>query len=1036
MQRLSSARASAPSLVTASRQRGVSTAGKVEGHSPRRVPPFDGVTAAEVVDLCPFSEDVRERAAAAGSMTEGLIAAADGSALAQLRARQAPPPLRESASCPALKPAAVKQFAAATKRRASRRRREIRAGHGCQLGHAARVSVKPSPSPRLPLAPVSPVLRENTTDWMKAWLQQRRQLSPEGGAKRQADCVSDAQAGVLPARGHKCQVDDKVVNILNIVAQDRQQNEVKKDEEEKEEVATQGDDEDDDQLADLVPEDRELSQNDEDNKLNNSGKFKKLHVSIDECREDIEVSEDEKEESDLSDDGSMSTSHTSTNTARTPHGDLELAATAFHRLADSEEHRLPRERLPTVLKWLGHAHPDVNVVEDILEQAIPFSFLTHDNVSVAVRMYETRHRKRMEGFIKEIMFAHHHRVSFSPKLIGSFAGSFTLSPNTKIGRIPSSKRSDLSVSDVESLFKRLNIVLLPGLLEELVMKTECCGIRTFCFKDVARIYGYWRQRCGFSEAELGQLQAIFARCDKDGNGVLDAAEVRAALALWRLVTKEPGLLQEDKKKGILHVSSHVYTSSEFIVLAAECRNDEFRELQTLAARAAAAEEDEMAPAWGMEGSSKFKVKALSCMFASLGYVRALPEQLKDFLAGCPEFANKDPLSHEEACWVLCRYSAAFGFTDAEHEVLKAIFCSYTKGCAADSRPILDHGQLLSAVRRLGYPSTAHQMNEVLRTLCLHDRDEGLDYAEYRRILAWLRDSELEELAAMFAKYEAGWPADKLGFGEKLRKLGIDSPLEQRGAVLIIEGEPLTREGAVRLVLARRQKMRLELEESYGFSEDDLAELRDIYTRYRSLEQNNSKTPFKSSGHTSKAWGSVRSSVSVMQTVAKDLLNFHPRARVQFESIPRGMTFAEFLDFVRLLLDRSHMKSLLREKEVTQAIELPADEAEGFLEVFQRADVDGSGLLDLEELRGLILGLTPQDHDEQDMAADLEQLFEEVVSEEERALNENLVDFASFLLIMQQLVHEDFHSINNTAEAVARKERRRNMWAASPSSKSC
>lgn len=298
------------------------------------------------------------------------------------------------------------------------------------------------------------------------------------------------------------------------------------------------------------------------------------------------------------------------------------------------------------------------------------------------------------------------------------------------------------------------------------------------------------------------------------------------------------------------------------------------------------------------------------------------------------------------------------------------------------------------------------------------RRARLDLQDFVRLAAWFRDEEAEAVRRAFEAHAgaggAGGVFDRQRLNEALCALGYVGLLDTIAAGRRARGgrgdvQPSLTEllrASETCVRQRRERLR----RSRGFSGPERFQLTLLFEEHAGDDCDTVAGK--------EFW-------ALLEAVNEQYYpSLHARAGV-FTFKESHITFAGFLDAVRVWQDRAEFAEVRREQEVVQAMGLSATELEGFRGIFDNATGRNSRFLSYAGLAELVFRIMPSlQHASQEPLESASETFGQLLARTGPCRHERL-DFPQFLQVLQRLQDEDWQNINGSVEAIAMEAQRRN-----------
>lgn len=625
--------------------------------------------------------------------------------------------------------------------------------------------------------------------------------------------------------------------------------------------------------------------------------------------------------------------------------DREKAWTsAFKRCqTDGEIHR---DRLMDAIHIIGFPRPSQAWIDAVMRGSdIQYSTLSAAEFLDFVRGYEDKQRE-------------------------AFAQEFAKFDEDNSGQV--------DVKELTQLLHNLGITPLPVVLEATIAEVDEDATGQLDVSEFERVLGLLSMREGFTKPEVEELQRVFTKFDRSGDGEVGSNELNGILS-WLGYPAQPevtdAIAREVDADGTGELSW-----AEFLACMRK-----FRERETARVRALMIQFDDDG-----SGTVDWGKGELVNLLAELGY-----SANHEAIAEAAEEAKitTRALGFEELWSLLKFYRSRAGFTRAEESVLMDTFVRYeikSEGSARSSEPgqisTLDVGK---ALRMLGYGERIETQRFLVAAVDV-DHSGQLDFAEFRTLMAIRRESEIKEIRKAYHAY-AG-PATMLT---------LESGQLQRALVTVgcKENDFLPSEkevnwfGFLKIVDRSRNLVRDRMRKHAGFNDSEVREYRQRFSTYDSD-------------------GSGEISGSELRQLLGDILpaaaySLKHRARLEKllkEADQDGNGKLDLSDFLRLM--RHHHDDCDREEleKIDSAIKdtgFSDEEAQQFRTIFEEIDVESMGHIDLNAIQNMLHAVCPlyRNH-----IAQLSNIFNEV------ACGGPEVDFPEFLRVLKKVLECDLAGI--------------------------
>jgi len=698
----------------------------------------------------------------------------------------------------------------------------------------------------------------------------------------------------------------------------------------------------------------------------------------------------------------------------------------------SEEGVIDRENLAQALIDMTRRSPKQEWINQIVEKHFnDRSALDKQDLVEFVDLYQTQHHQFMVAIFKEV----------------DEDGSGAISPD-----------------EVVQLLERRGVTPVPGAVEQLFKEvTGQDTIRDINFQEFLVVYEMVHERAGFTEKELQGLRNIWSRLDSDGNGTLDADELRAALR-WQGFVIDGQVVDRLVKE--VQKGKHGLTQEEYLTVMRKYREAEVDKMLSTYQRQ-----------HGQTQSVLILEDELPSLFVEVGYTQASPDVIEEAAAVVKLQQSKrvgqgnrnvvvqerPALTFDDMYKLMSTFREAKGFLFQELAELVEVFERF---CvvgefhnAFDDAEIdandVDEGsnsaeehaedqhltamQLTNLLRWLGYPALLWKVQELLDGLDLSS-NEFLDKDEFMKAMAELRELETkcvrsalkdmrqeEELDSAAAAEEkakkTSWrvlPASRLK--SILKELGYSTNQPQMAILLRedldVSGNAEDPTWAVSNLLRKhRTNVRQFVQSHSGFTQDEVARLRQLFNTFDTQQSGTIKGK--------QMMRFLSELVSGKDTDEQQLL------RKMMEKANQGdkseLDFQDYLYLMRLRTDQWSTMKLGQEREALASCGFTSSEIGEFRKIFNAAAVNemGQGSLSFGVAVTAVLSLS---------IGEVENMMVRVAGPcgdgKRKALKDLLMKhdeghkdaltFAEFLTAVRMIMDKNWHNINSEAEKLAKK----------------
>jgi Ca2+-binding EF-hand superfamily protein len=628
--------------------------------------------------------------------------------------------------------------------------------------------------------------------------------------------------------------------------------------------------------------------------------------------------------------------------------DESLILSAFGRLSNQGE--LPTDQMIKLLSMAGHHMGNQTWIDEIMEEH-----------------YSGRH------FIDE-----YELLDFTQ----TYQARFREYVETEFRKADQDDSGTVGAAEISRMLRMAGTTPTPGIVDELVWEITGVdnGLTELSLDEFIQLLASLQQRAGFSRSEIMQLQAIFQRYDRSGDGRISAKELSSALS-WTGLAKDK---TKDLVKQVEESESGDVDEREFYQIMRKHREGEIQMLWT-----AFADSDE-------DLSGSMDLEELPHVFERLGYIGASPKIIAECIEECGvKEIDKGGYVFEDVYLLLSEFRHREGFCNGEmveiHDCFDKVVCEDgTIGAV----------QLENCIRWLGYPQSFEQLQEHLECF---DISGSVDFQEYLKVVRQYKDEEI-----LLAR--------KLFFTKDLDKNGALSASELKMVLLNLghtptalqvkqlhkdicgEGEEMSLWQLQTLVESYRLEAREKFRKNKGFTDREVSKLQSKWKGHH---------PDKNGCLEKRQLGLLIA--EVFPESARDAESHAKAAEILKEVDEDGngkLEFYEFLQLMRLMQNQVDQRRLDKEKTAVEATGFQREEVVEFRKIFQMFDSDGSGEMSIDEFIQLIGSIVTVKGDAK--VQELKNMITEVDDGGDREL-----DFPEFLRIMRKIQDEDWNNINET-----------------------
>lgn len=644
-------------------------------------------------------------------------------------------------------------------------------------------------------------------------------------------------------------------------------------------------------------------------------------------------------------------------------------AAVFSRL--SRDGDMPCERLEWALMFAGHIQPDCTKITEALEGCFGSSGPRHLSMEQFLdfgEAYDQRFQADMMSLFREA----------DALRTGSISSGVCSALLRHVGLTP------------------FNWVVDQHLAEVCSRRGDGCNA-----DDFAQLLQNVRSSAGFPAREAEDIRDAYwhyerSGADRNEPGCLDAAGTRAALRRLGSTAVLEGLPEifhpsiagailaacadeEDENEGTLtSLSEH-----EFLVVMRFHREQDFRRIY-----AACSDED-------TDLSGTVRVQHLPRIFRSLGYVAWSSAFIEEVAKGC-SFQEDSKLLFEDVCKVYEKCQQSLGICTAEMQHITSAFERYN----FEQTESVDHAVVLGALRWLGYSVTPQSVLDIQLDV-FGDADFRMDFRDFTLFLARVRELDMQQLQAYFAKHGVDGEVEVSKAKGILQAVGCCPPDGFKDLVVPLEDKERLWLGvweAVEYIAEQRSRIRDNVHELEGLTESQVNKLR---ARFQHLDL---------TGNT----GDRTLQVSEFNhELCHRFSKLIPWARKIFTTGAKG--FQDFLRVVRFVTDRVEGDLLRRERVVVAEIGLTDIEVQDFRQLFRAGGGEKSGTVSYSAFGRLLSGVVPSS------------IADTATGELHARLRKSdsggcgYLNFPDFIHAIWSMQRDDWHGINGVAKAIVERD---------------
>jgi len=633
----------------------------------------------------------------------------------------------------------------------------------------------------------------------------------------------------------------------------------------------------------------------------------------------------------------------------------------FMHMPLNPEKELPSEVLLQALTAIGYYGPVDKIVQSILLGSFSGrSFLDATEFEQFVRIYDIHHWRHVAEMFKD---ADENSVGY------------------------------LGAAEVSTLLRRADITPMPGVAAALIFELTGVpnGAGRICLKNYVKLLDMFRDRAGFTLAEVAKYKCIFRRYDRNREGTIDAAEAEAVFSWLGLAADNPSTAQQEVAALVQQVgtaSPGRLCEADFIQLMRR-----FREQDIVKVRAAFSQVDH-------QHHGHINVNKLQGLFHALGSVTVSTLVAQEAVSDCQLSADAE-LRFEEVYSVVERVREKDGFLNRELEDIAQIFDKF------NAEPWDCGGiRLQVALRWLGYCSSLVEVQEDLDDFEV-DGAGAIRLLEFRKLVARQRDAHILQVHEVFQEESATRipVAELCGLLVPAAREHLDAFIARLDAYDQVDVWKF-----VELSSEFRTEACERLRANQGFDDDEMQRYRKQFAKHDRKDTGFlSKKPL--ANLVEELFPNVRRCFAE-HAVAKVLLD-------QVDTDRNGeLDFQEFLSLMHLIHERGRgtriEKETLKKQKENKIIEITKFsrfEVKEFRKVFHQFDTDSSGDMSCKEFEELLSQVVPTKGNK--ITADIKALISDVDED-----GDHVLDFAEFLHVMWKILDGNWHQVNEAASVAA------------------
>jgi len=626
--------------------------------------------------------------------------------------------------------------------------------------------------------------------------------------------------------------------------------------------------------------------------------------------------------------------------------------------SDNEIHH---DELSKALQLIGFVNPDPALISDCHNSITKYSTLSE------------------EDFVRFV-------PAFKLKEHQAHAAAFAKYDADGSGQID---REELTL-----MLKAFGVEPMNHVLKEVIDEVDRDGEGQLDLNEFEKCLELITTREGFCLQEYDDFMEVYRRFDRDGSGEIDTHEFLKILR-WLGYTIAADMATEIAQE-VDFDGSGTFSEQEFMACMKRVRE---HEISMVKAAIQAHDND---------GSGTISGAELEAVFNTLGYIPdpvAVSEAAKD--------AGIDPQDEDLDLGELWRLLSVFrsreGFDSNEMFEITEAFTQFDEDESGEVST-LEVGKLL---RWMGYALPVQVIQQKVSNVDV-DGSEQLDLAELRKLIRMLRDDELRQVKAAFAKHDiqSKLKLSKTQAKAALHDLDIDMSFLAGEALLSLKAGDTPLKSFISVAIHAKKVSRKTFRVNCGFSTKEVAELRSLFKYYDDDDSGEIRNKEL-----------VRLVEHAFPEMAHDREMRPELMKIMAEVDTDGsgsLDLRDFLRLMKLLRELQDARTVMKEKEVIKATGLSTADVDGFRELFLDSDVDGSSNLTLEEVIAMIGTITPLGAK---YMKELTVIFGEVAHRNAGPLREGVVvdslDFSGFLLLIKRLFDTNFARIRDKTSGLGR-----------------
>jgi len=381
----------------------------------------------------------------------------------------------------------------------------------------------------------------------------------------------------------------------------------------------------------------------------------------------------------------------------------------------------------------------------------------------------------------------------------------------------------------------------------------------------------------------------------------------------------------------------------------------------------------------------------------LGFLQILNPALEEFL---PEGVDQDRLDFEQLYTFVHSFCIADGTTSAEGQDLETIFKHFDRNHAHHSGDVsgkLDARELGPVIRWLGYQPSLYRIYHFAEVMELTDTSQ-VTLSEFRKMIAKYQRMSLIAARRSFLNSDGQLPITDMD--QMLRLVGYE-PADEETSHLIAqaggEDKMMSFSDFKKLEHYHRKRVRKTMETNGGVSNAELEK----YRKYFADQDKNGDgfiTPKGMRELLASLFPDTNTSKTRSQRLGKLIKEADSDGNGKFD-------FEEYIGLMRNVVEDVDRNSLTDGLRLKHDLGYTNTEVKQFLDLYNLADTDMGGTIDVDELIDLFSNLVPM---EAEARLELTAMFIEVDD------GNGEFDFWEFLTFMRKVQNMNWRNINGVS----------------------